>query len=288
MENLALAGALDCFPQLHRAQYFYAPATDPITGIERLIRFANQFQASSAFATNSLFGEMAMPDVKPPVIPECEKWNLHELLEREKEVVGIYLSAHPLDGFRFEMENYGFTPVTDLEENKGKPIRIAGFVTDVTHMTTKKGSKFGKLVLNDYSGNFEIILWENNYVKYGNFLVNNQKIMIQGSYEVHKYRPGVMEFQIQNMMLLDDVRKLLTKRLHMSIPLNRIDSIFINFIETNVRNNPGNSDLVIHVMDDEDNWSVRLKLPSAKIVVTDEMIRFLQENEHIRYSLEKS
>ncbi len=89
MESLVLAGALDCFnQQLHRAQYFYAPPTDPLTGLERLVRFGNQFQASSSMATNSLFGASAMPEVKPPVMPECDKWGLPELLDREKEVVG--------------------------------------------------------------------------------------------------------------------------------------------------------------------------------------------------------
>src|SRR5690606_27846530 len=86
LENLVLAGALDCFKEMHRAQYFFSPPTDPKTGLERLIAFGNQFQASAVVATNSLFGETAMPDVKPPVIPQCEPWTLPELLDREKEV----------------------------------------------------------------------------------------------------------------------------------------------------------------------------------------------------------
>jgi DNA polymerase-3 subunit alpha len=104
LESLVLAGAMDCFKDMHRAQYFYAPPTDPVTGMERLVRFGNQVQASSSMATNSLFGEMAMPDVKPPVIPDLRTVDLPELLDREKEVIGIYLSAHPLDGYKFEME----------------------------------------------------------------------------------------------------------------------------------------------------------------------------------------
>src|SRR5690606_20260758 len=119
LESLVVAGAMDNFKELHRAQYFYAPSTDPVTGLERLVRFGNQFQASSTVAANSLFGEVAMPDVKPPVMPECEPWTLPELLDKEKDVIGIYLSAHPLDGYRFEMENYNFLPLAELENNKG-------------------------------------------------------------------------------------------------------------------------------------------------------------------------
>ncbi len=287
MESLVLAGALDCFPQMHRAQYFFAPPTDPITGLERLVRFGNQFQASSSMATNSLFGESAMPEVKPPNMPECDKWGLPELLDREKEVVGIYISAHPLDGFKFEMDNYGMTPVNELEINRGRNIRIAGFVTDVAHMTTKKGSKFGKLTINDYSGNLEIILWEKNYVQYGNYLVNGQKLMIQGVYDEHRFRPGTMEFQIQNMMLLDEVRKLLTKRIYISVPLHKLDDVFVSFMENNLKTNPGNTEMVLRIAD-WDGMEVRLKSQNKKIVVNDELVHYIMEHEEIKYSIDKT
>jgi len=288
MEALVLAGALDCFAnQLHRAQYFYAPPTDPITGLERLVKFGNQFQASSSMAANSLFGASVMPEVRPPVIPECDKWGLPELLDREKEVVGIYLSAHPLDGFKFEMENYGMLPVNELEANKGRNVRIAGFITDVGHMTTKKGSKFGKMTINDYSGNLEILLWEKNYVQYGNFLLNGQKLMIQGIYDEHKYRPGTMEFTIHNIMLLDDVRKTLTKKIFLSLSLQQVSGEFADFMEANVKKYPGNTELIINVKDEESDMAVRLKTQGRKIELNDDLISYLQEHEEVRYSLDK-
>jgi len=288
MESLALAGALDCFPQMHRAQYFYAPPTDPISGLERLMRFGNQVQASTSMATNSLFGASSMPEIKPPMIPECDKWGLPELLDREKEVVGIYLSAHPLDGYRFEMDNYGMANISDIDKLRGRSIRIAGFVTDVVHATTKKGSKFGKMVLNDYSGNMEIVLWEKNYVSYGNYLVNGQKLLITGVYDEHKYRPGTMEFQIQSMMLLDEVRKVMTKKIHLAMTLDKVTAEFASFMESNTKKNPGNTELIISVMDPETEMTVRMKTQGKKILVSDELISFLQEHEEINYSIEKT
>ena len=286
LESLVLAGAMDSFKDMHRAQYFYAPPTDPITGMERLVRFGNQFQASTSMAVNSLFGEMAMPDVKPPAIPECKPWDLPELLDREKEVVGIYISAHPLDGFKFEMEHYGITQIKDIEASRGKTIRIAGFVTDAAHMTTKKGSKFGKMILNDYSGNQELVFWEKNYVQYGNYLVNGQKLMIQGVYEEHRFRPGVMEFQIQSIMLLDQVRKSLTKKLHLLLALFRIDPDFVAFLEDNVKKHPGSTDLLLQVVDEAENMNIKLRTHSTKLEVNDDLIQYLEEHPDIRYSLE--
>ncbi len=288
MESLVLAGALDCFTtQLHRAQYFYAPPTDPVTGLERLMRFGNQVQASSSMASNSLFGAATMPEIKPPLIPECEKWGLPELLDKEKEVVGIYLSAHPLDGFKFEMDNYGMTPIADLEKMRGRNIRIAGYVTDVGHMTTKKGSKFGKMTINDYSGNLEILMWEKNYVSYGNYLVNGQKLMLQGVWDEHKYRPGTMEFQIQNIMLLDEVRKVMTKKVHLSVTLDQLKPEIATFIETNAKKYPGTTDLVISVKDMETEHMITMKMQNKKIELNNELIEFLLQHDEVRYVLEK-
>jgi DNA polymerase-3 subunit alpha len=286
VENLVLAGAMDGFKHLHRAQYFYAPAIDPVTGLDRLVKFGNQYQASASMASNSLFGASAMPDVKEPLIPTCEPWTLSDLLDKEKEVVGIYISAHPLDGYKFEMDNYGLAPVAQVESLKGKSIKIAGFVTDALHMTTKKGAKFGKLMLNDYSGNMEIVLWENNYALYGNFLTNGQKIMIQGAYNEHKYRQGVMEFQIQNMMLLDEMRKVMTKKLNLKLPLHKLDAQVAAFLIDNVKKHPGKTDLTVQVVDETTQSITRLKSGGVKMQMNDDMITYLKGRDDIEYNIE--
>ena len=286
LESLVLAGAMDSFKEMHRAQYFYAPNGDPVTGLERLVRFGNQFNASSSMAGNSLFGATDMPEVKAPVMPDCEPWILSEFLEKEKEVIGIYLSAHPLDGFKFEMTNYNILPINEVESNKGRTVRIAGFVSDAGHMTTKKGSKFGKFMLNDYSGHMEIVLWEDNYVKYGNYLVNGQKLMITGAYNEHRFRPGVMEFSIQGIVLLEQVRKAFTKRLHIRIPLGKLGPEMAGFIERNVKTHPGNTEMVLVVVDEDNEMTSRLKTHNNKLEINDEMIQYLQQHDELRYSVE--
>lgn len=286
LENLVLAGAMDSFPELHRAQYFYAPPTDPVTGLERLVRFGNQFQANNSMAGNSLFGDAEMPEVKPPEVPVCDPWELPELLEREKDVVGIYLSAHPLDGYKFEMENYGFTNISDIEENKGRSIRIAGFVTDAEHRVTKKGSKFGKMVLNDYTGHHEIMFWQKNYVQYANFLDNGQKLMIQGMYREHPYRPGVMEFEIQKVLLLDEVKKALTKKMHVLLPLSCVNDELVEFLGENLRTNPGSTDLMLRIVDTTDNMTAQFKTGGQKLAINDELVQYIDERDYMRYSLE--
>lgn len=286
LESLILAGAMDSFKELHRAQYFYLPPTDPVSGLERLVRFGNQVQASSSMASNSLFGEATMPDIKPPTIPPCEPWGLPELLDKEKEVVGIYLSAHPLDGYKFEIQHYGFTPISEIEKLKGRTVRIAGYVTDAGHMTTKKGSKFGKMILNDYSGNQEIVFWENNYVQYSNYIDNGQKLVITGVYQEHKYRPGVMEFQIQGISLLDQVRKTMTRKINLHIPLDKIDDMMAQFLYENVKQHPGNADLIISVSDAETEMAVKLRSSNMKVELNDGLIQFITQSDFVEYKVE--
>ncbi|MBN9484122.1 MAG: DNA polymerase III subunit alpha [Bacteroidetes bacterium 43-93] len=286
LESLVLAGAMDSFKEMHRAQYFYAPPTDPVTGMERLVRFGNQVQASSSMASNSLFGEAVMPDIKPPAIPECDTWTLPELLDKEKDVIGIYLSAHPLDGYKFEIQNYNFTPISEIENNKGRTVRIAGFITDAAHMTTKKGSKFGKMVINDYTGNQEIVFWEKNYVEYAKYIDNGQKLMITGVYQEHRFRPGVMEFLVQSIVLLDEVRKLMTRKLHLLMPLGSLTDETVAFLTNNLRTHPGNTDVFIQIFDEEDGMQTKLKSAGLRLEINDELVNFLNDNGNIRYSLE--
>ncbi|NDC43093.1 MAG: hypothetical protein EBZ77_16345, partial [Chitinophagia bacterium] len=197
------------------------------------------------------------------------------------------LSAHPLDGYKFEMDNYGFTPINALEDNRGRQIRIAGFVTDAGHMTTKKGDKFGKFTINDYTGHYEIMLWRNSYVQFANFLQNGQKLMLQGTYDEQRQRPGVMEFSIQSITLLEQVRKLFTKKIMLLIEMKTIDEVFVQFLEQNVKAYPGNTEIIIMVNDPETGFSARLKTHNTKIELNDDLLQFLQSKEDIRYQIDK-
>ncbi len=287
LESLVLAGALDCFTEIHRAQYFYISNANPVSYLEKLLKYGSSVQAKSNKVAPGLFGGEEMDtQALPPTPPVCEKWGLPELLDKEIEVVGIYISAHPLDGFKFEMENFDFTPVAEIESYKGRNIRIAGFVSDAGHLTSKKGTKFGKMTINDYSGNFEIMLWEKTYVPFGNYLVNGQKLMVQGVYDENRFQPGRMEFTIQNIMLLDDVRKVMAKRLRLSIPLHKIDEAFVEFMDQNIKSHPGTTELVFHIAD-WDGMETKLKSQSKKIEINDDLVKFIEEHEEIKYSLEK-
>jgi DNA polymerase-3 subunit alpha len=286
IENLILAGAFDSFTNLHRAQYFNIAAGDSLTNLEKIIRFGNQYQADQQMNTNSLFGDMNAVAIKEPDLIDCAPWNLVELLEKEKEVVGIYLSAHPLDGYKFEMQHYKFTPLSYLDQCKGQTIKIAGFISDVREMYTKKGDKYARFSINDYSGKLEVSLWPKQYIRFADYIKDNQKVMIQAKYVQNQWRPGDFELDISNFYLLENVRKMLTKRINLRIPLHKLDNVVYNFLVNHISKNQGEIDYTIQVDDLTLNHSTRLRATTAKLKLDDEFVHFLQENDSIQYEVE--
>ncbi|MBS1776620.1 MAG: DNA polymerase III subunit alpha [Bacteroidetes bacterium] len=285
LEGLIFAGALDCFKEMHRAQYFYAPATDPKTGLERLVAFGSQCQANTTANINSLFGDSQMPEIKSPAIPNCEPWSLAELLDKEKEVIGIFLSAHPLDSFRFEMNNYGFNPINSIELNKPQSFRIAGFLTDAAHLTTKKGAKFGKLTINDYTGHLEINFWKDDYLKFAPFISNGQPVMIQAVCQKNEHFDK-WEIKPQQMILLENVRNILTKRFHILIPLYKLTETVVEELTSLIKQYPGKTELCFHVSDKTQNESIKLKNSSLKFGISDEIIQYIENLDGCEFKVE--
>jgi DNA polymerase-3 subunit alpha len=110
LESLAMSGSFDCFPALHRAQYFFQPEGDTSNGLEKIIKYGNIWQNQSTSSQNTLFGDLSLvQEIPPPKIPECPTWSLTELLDKEKDVTGMFLSGHPLDHYRFELKYYNIT-----------------------------------------------------------------------------------------------------------------------------------------------------------------------------------
>lgn len=273
LENLVCAGGFDCFTDLHRAQYFFDNTPDKLSGLERIVKFGSQVSMAETTSVNSLFGDIEMPEIKPPAIPKCDPWPLHEKLEREKDVVGIYISGHPLDTYNIELNYYDIIPINEMENVQNKLIRIAGFVSDARHLLTQKGDKWGKMTINDKTGKYEIAFFKNDYVNYANYIEDGQKLMITGTYGEHKFRPGQMEFRVNNICLLSDVKAKYTKKFTIALPLEKLTHDHVAFIKDNVMVNAGSTDVYFLVNDAEEQ--LQMKIGTGGVDVNDELIEFL-------------
>lgn len=294
LENLAYAGAFDCFKEMHRAQYFFTPQGDTSSGLEKIIRYGNIFQAENTSNTNTLFGDLPQVlDIQLPKIPNCEPWTLTELLNHEKEVTGMFMSGHPLDHFRFELKHYGIKTLADYNEirdselllaaNGNKPLRIAGLVTDAQHRVTKTGKNFAKVIIEDYTTNTELTFWSNDYPKFSQFFQNGLNLLIIGSFQPRmRYGPDQQlrqdgfEFKATEITLLETIKKRLTKQLVLDVEARHISPDFINFLEKNVKSHPGSAGLRFNISEPKNHLKVCLYSIEKGFEMNDEMTGWLQ------------
>jgi len=302
MECLAKSGAFDCFDDLHRAQYFFHPENDPKTGIERLVRFGNQSHASKTQMEGSLFGEMEMPEIDLPEIPECDPWTLMVRLEKEREVAGIYLSGHPLDSYKFELKHYRFTSLRALKDQmedlaekaqegksiKDKRFRLGVYVTEALDRVSKKGNKYGKLLVQDYTGARELMLFKSDFIKFSKFLTSGLILCIDGVVQPKKFRPEEIEFKILKIQLLDEIRTTLTDEIEIAARASSITSEQVDFLANNLQENPGGSGFRLY-LSDEDDPKQRMSLCSLKkrVEMNEDLVQFLdtQKNFNVRISM---
>ncbi|MHA4806947.1 DNA polymerase III subunit alpha [Flavitalea flava] len=285
LESLAYAGGFDCFKEFHRAQYFHMPPGDTATGLEKIIKFGNVYQTNSTQNTNSLFGDLVMPDIATPKIPTCEAWSLTELLNNEKEVTGMFMSGHPLDHFKFEILHYGITQLGEFNEvkdainttaNPGKPFRLAGLVTDAQHRVSKTGKQFGTLVIEDYSGKSEFMLWSEDYARYSNYLEKGKNLFISGSFK-SRFNKAEFEFKIDKMMLLESIKPFMTKQIILDMEARFVNEEFVGFIEQNVKKFPGKTSIKFNITEPKANCKVSMYTMALGFEMNDEMTAFLEK-----------
>jgi DNA polymerase-3 subunit alpha len=284
LESLAYAGGFDCFKEMHRAQYFHMPQGDTSTGLEKIIKFGNVYQTNSTQSSNSLFGDLVMPDIVTPRIPNCEPWTLTELLDHEKDVTGMFMSGHPLDHFKFEILHYGITQLGEfneikeavtLQSNPGKPYRLAGLVVDAQHRVSKTGKQFGSFIIEDYTGKAEFMLWSEDYARYSNYLEKGKNLFMTGGFR-QRFNRAEFEFRIEKMMLLESIKPILTKQLIVDIEARFVNEQLVQFLEKNVRKFPGKSGLKFNIMESKSQSRVTLLTMGSGFEMNDEMSAFLE------------
>ncbi|MBK8787376.1 MAG: DNA polymerase III subunit alpha [Chitinophagaceae bacterium] len=292
LESLIYSGAFDCFKDITRAQYFFQAPGD-IQGLEKVLKFGSVYQAQNANATNTLFGDMQMPDIVPPKLPVCEPWPLAVQLDYEKEVTGMFMSGHPLDNYKFEMRHYNITPLADYVEfkmavnthpNPAKSFRLAGLVVDAQHRLTKKGKNFAVLSVEDYSGKAEFMLWSEDYVKYTNYLDKGLIVMIEGAFR-QRYDGQSYDFSINKLHLLDTVKSTLTKQVVIDVEPQFINEEMVDFIDTNIKSNPGKTSIKFNVIDSRNKFKVGMYTLEKSVTMNDDLAFYLNENKDIEVSV---
>jgi DNA polymerase-3 subunit alpha len=285
LESLAYAGAFDCFPEFHRAQYFHTSPEEPITGLERIIRFGQIYQTQKSNGANTLFGDLPIAyDLQPPKIPACDPWPLIVQLDREKEVTGMFLSGHPLDHFKFEMKHYGITSIADFNEfkeaitlhpNPNRAFRVIGLVAEAQHKISKNGNKYGNFIIEDYSGKAGILLFTEDYLRFTPYLQQGQTVYMTGYFK-QRYNRDEFDFKVTGVSMVETMKRNMTKQLSIDIHPSLITQDVIQFVEKNLKDHPGKSSLRFNLTEPKQSWKISLLTMDSGFEMNDEMVEFLQ------------
>jgi DNA polymerase III subunit alpha len=287
MESLVCGGGFDSFTNMHRGQYFDMPLGELSNNLEKIIKYGQQYQGKSTELSNSLFGNMLDMEIAVPKITNCEKWGLTETLEREKEVVGMYISAHPLDNFRFEIETYKIAKIADIKlpDNVGVNARMAGFVSAATHLTTKTGKLYMRTTIIDYNDQIELFLFGNDYVTFNKYFDIGQTLLITGGY--HKRTWGntdETEYKISKVMLMEDAKTSFSKRLDIHLPANKVNEKFIIDLQKFIKNNPGNTELGFTIYNESGDETMKFRA-NKSVLFNDELKAIFEALPHVSYRL---
>ena len=257
-ESLAYAGGFDCFDGTHRAQYFHIEG-EGITFLEKAIRYGSKFQENENSSQVSLFGEASEVQIAEPIVPPCEDWSTMEKLAKEKEVVGIYISGHPLDDYRFEMKyfcNVRLANLKSLETLVGKTLTFGGIVTNVQYRTGKNGKDWAMFTLEGYDESHDFRIFDEEYLKFRHFLVNNQfiyfKINIKDGWvnrETGKKSEPRITFH--DAKLLADVLPTFAKKLSIQLNIKDLNPGLIQKLNEIFKANSGDNPVNFEVMEIE-------------------------------------
>ena len=275
MESLVLGGGLDGFEDINRTQYF-APSDKYDTFLEHLLKYGQAFHSHQSEALTSLFGDdngAMIPEPQPPV---CEPWPLMEKLNREKEVAGIYISGHPLDEFRAEIEAHTNCNLDEIENFGGKELRIAGIVMNAQHRISKKGTGYGQFTIQDFNGSVDFPLFSEDYQKFKSLLEEGQCVFIRGAYQARAYSDE-MQLRINELSLLETVSKKMTQSVTLQIPIEAISKEMIEQMDALCLRHKGPHKLRVVVYDRGAQLSLALASKARKVHADNEFIQEIEK-----------
>ncbi len=291
IEALAMAGAFDSFGTIKRSQFFASSADNEPSFIERLIRYGHQIQLESNNAQQSLFGEvMSAQAVKTPDVPDVQEWPKIVLLEKEKALIGIYLSSHPLDDYKLEVENFTSREFSlkdinnNIEVMKGRDLTFAGMVTESREAIGKTGKHFCTMTLTDYTDSYTFFFFGKDYVEFSKYCKTGLFLMIKGQVQP-RFNGDQLEFKIRSIELLSEIRKNNITTVTLQLPLQNVTPDLIQEIETISLKNKGKALLRFNIWDSETKSMVNLFSRNTRVEMTNELEHFIRNHESLTFKI---
>ena len=284
-DSLVYAGGFDSFKGVHRAQYLHDNG-DGITFIEKALKFGSKFQENKNSAQVSLFENSSEVQLNEPVIPDCTNWTTLDQLRQEKEVVGIYISGHPLDDFRLPMVHFcnaSLDALQNLDQLINKELRIGGIVGEVEHRVSKNGKGWARFTLEDYKDSYDFRIFGEEYLKFKHFLFENNFIHLriivkEGWRDRDTGKTGDPRINFLSFQQLQDTLSKNAEKLTLQLDINDFDDEKVDQLKKIFKKHKGKQKLEISFF--ENNEKIKLTMPSEnhKISINEDLISSIEKN----------
>lgn len=289
LEALAYAGAFDEIDKYTRSQYFAESGKDGLNFIEECLKYGGKLKNGSDENQASIFSADKI-EIKKPDVPEAEEWNKLDRLKFEKEVIGIYLSEHPLDEYELEIStfcNADVADLTDLKSLKGKEIKMAAIIKDVFQGTTKTGKPYGSITVEGYKAEHRLYLFGHDYINFRKFFIKETSVLITGKVQKrwNAKDDSEIEFKIAEIELLTEIKNKMIKALTINVPVETISTEFLNNLSDILDKNKGKQSIEFKIYDKEKKLSLNMFSRTKHIKINKKLLNKLKKFSDIELSL---
>ena len=288
VESLVLSGGFDSFGSMKREDFF-AKNTKGETFIETLIRYGQLYQNEMAQARNSLFGGDNAVEIATPPIIKGEQWSDIERLNKEREYVGIYLSAHPLDEYRIVLDNLCNTKCSEINDlstlSDREDIILGGIVTSNQQKYTKSGKPCGFVNIEDYNGTGQLAFFGEDWGKWNGMLIVGSSVYITAKCVPRFRDSNLYDLKVQNIEYLPTVKERSIDRFTINITTDDLDSLVVEELNQIIREHPGKTKLFFQLHDRKGNNHVLLKSRTHEIDVRQDLIKFIENHDFLDYNI---
>ncbi len=286
-ESLVWSGGFDSFGY-KREQYFAYDSKGNMF-LDALVRYGQLYQSEKMQSTHSLFGDMGEVEIATPVVPEAEELSDIERLNKEREYVGIYISAHPLDKFSVVLNGICNTSCSDLEDRaklaEKEEVIVGGIVTAVKERFGKSGRKFGIVTLEDYNNSGELAVFGEQWALWKSMLSEDNTICIKAKCEPARFKEGTYNLNIMDVQYLQTVKETQIKKITISVKSDSIDDTVVSDLTTMLKASPGNTELFFQILDSETQRPVTLRSRAGGIDIKRDLLSYIDANPGMDYKI---
>ena len=286
-ETLALSGGFDSFGI--RREQFFGKNNKGETFLDTLVRYGQLFQQEQHEAANSLFGGTEAIEIATPPIPDAEIWSTIERLNRERELVGIYLSAHPLDEYSIILNSLCNTHCSELGDKqelaKKEDVVLGGIITGVKSKFTKTGKPCGFVTLEDFEGSGELALFGEDWGKWRGIMVEGSTIYITAKCVSRYGNANYLDFQIGNVEYLQTVKENRIDRFTINVESDAIDETMVSDLQTILENDEGKAQLFFQIHDVDSNTYLLMRAREHTVGVSHALIQYIEQHPKMSYQI---